>query len=291
MILYTRKSFLWFYVGIFSVLLVLVFIDYKAQRTIHSMSYVAYGCITLQNSFLKPFVYMNTYFSSVKTLESMLRIEKLKNEELTAQLVAAHAQEHFWHDAHDLIEFHKRYKAAHQILSHCMVKHLSDQGHYILVDKGSAHGVNPDMVALYKNCLVGRVAEIFPYYTKIVLLTDRSCKVAVECAQTKTPGVYEGADSLEHGFLSHVSHIDALKLDDMLITSGQGLVIPKGFGVGKIKHFYVKDVEYVVHIEPLINIQDLTYFYLVDKCTLGVPGSDQALQESHENAKNHENTY
>ena len=35
------------------------------------------------------------------------------------------------------------------------------------------------MIAVFKDCFLGRVVEVYPWYSKVLLITDPGCKVAV----------------------------------------------------------------------------------------------------------------
>ena len=118
------------------------------------------------------------------------------------------------------------------------------------------------MIAMYKNNIVGRVIYVDPLYSKIALITDKRCKIAVSCVQTKTVGIYEGNNSFEPT-LEFVPHYEKLEIDDLLISTGQGLVYPQGFAVGTIKSFEVQDVAYKTVIQPLIDLQNIEFIYLI----------------------------
>lgn len=231
------------------------------------VSVVVYGYIRVQSFFLKPIISMIETIRSIRTLKEDIKILTAQNQQLTADLVALHGQQEFVYDTQDLIEFQKRYQDYHKILVQVLLKQFSEYGHFFLLDAGAKQGVEPDMIAVVKNCLIGRVSEVFPYHCKVVLLTDRSCKVAVFCAKTKTEGIYEGSSAEQVGVLTHVSHFEKLEQNDLLITSGQGLVFPRGFGVGKIERFQTQDVYQQVKVKPLLDLNTITYCYLMRKGT------------------------
>lgn len=231
------------------------------------VSVLIYGCVRVQSFFAQPIVSLCNSMRSMKVLREDIERLTIHNQQLTAELIALQGKQEFIHETKELIEFQRRYDEYYKILAQVLLKQFSHYGHFFLLDVGSKHGVVPDMIAVVKNCLIGRVSEVFPYYCKVTLITDRACKVAVFCAKMKTEGIYEGSSADQAGQLAHVSHFEKLEQNDLLITSGQGLVFPRGFGVGKIECFQVHDVYHQVIVKPLLDLGAVSYCYLMRKGT------------------------
>jgi len=238
---------------------------YSAASMDTTVSAIMYPFIRTQHAFLYPFKNIYNRIQTVAVLHEQLAQAQSEKEALQEQLLVAQSVNNFVQETQELVKFQKRYNAFNKQLAQVVFKQFSDQAHFFLVDVGSKHGAMVDMVAVYKNCLIGRVSEVFPYYSKVTLITDKSCKVAALCAGTKTSGIYEGNNNKEVALLKHVSHLDPLQKDDLLISSGQGLVFPRGFGLGKINKFTVDGVNYQVTISPLIDVAQLNYCYLMRK--------------------------
>jgi rod shape-determining protein MreC len=135
----------------------------------------------------------------------------------------------------------------------------------VFIDRGASKGVQPNMVALYKNCLIGRVSEVYPSYSKVLLITDKTCKIAALCGTTKSSGIHEGLNKKDYCTLNYVSHLCTLEEGELVISSGEGLVFPQGFGLGKIKSFTRKGLFYDVVIEPLVDLKNIEYVYIIQK--------------------------
>lgn len=183
--------------------------------------------------------------------------------DLQSQNIALLAQKNYWQEHQELIEFNKRYNFDDAILTQIFFKNLKSQVHYALLDKGECDGVRRDMVAIYQNCLLGKVVEVYPKYCKLLLLTDRNCKIAVYDEQTGAVGICCGQNDLNQVVLSYVSHLQKINLNDLLISSGDGEVFPKGFAIGKISDLNVAGMYYEAHADLLIDLQELKSCYLV----------------------------
>lgn len=198
-------------------------------------------------------------------IEKEMLALRQEREVLLAQNIELQAAVDYMADIRELVEFKQRYDYTSAPLAEILTKNFSEQAHFYLVDKGSNHGIVPDMVAIYKDCIVGRVTEVYPHYSKIILVTDRACKIAATCASTKAVGIYQGTNQDWQSMLEHVSHLTVVEPDDLLVSSGEGLVFPRGFGLGRVKDIRTDGLFHHVTITPLVNVRALTHCYLVQK--------------------------
>ncbi|HVX01058.1 MAG TPA: rod shape-determining protein MreC, partial [Candidatus Babeliaceae bacterium] len=158
----------------------------------------------------------------------------------------------------------------YSIIADIILKQLTPEQQFFLVDAGSHKGITVGMVAVYKNCLVGKVTEVYPFYSKIVLITDSSCKISAFCLRTKAQGIHEGENSLDTTHLSYVSNLEAVQEDDLVLSSGEGLVFPRGFGLARVKYVELKDFKYTILLQPLVDFHTLT------QCSLILKGNEHS---------------
>lgn len=107
----------------------------------------------------------------------------------------------------------------------------------IMVDKGQSDRVKKGDVVVYKNNLVGQVAQVFAWYSKIDLVTSDTSRFSGLDAATSALGVVRGEGNGDM-VLDNVLLSDNLHSGDLVITkgdvdySGQGFM--PGLVVGKI---------------------------------------------------------
>lgn len=170
----------------------------------------------------------------------------------------------------ELREFQQRYNLEHLPLAKVLVKNITDDEHYLLINKGAKDGVNKNMTALYKFQIVGKVTDVFEHYSKVILITDQSCKVAAYTSQTNAQGIVRGLNDINRCVMNYVSHLSTIIDKDIILSSGQGLVFPEGFCLGKIiKHeLKEKSLYHDLEIEPLLNLEALEFCLLTDQTPL-----------------------
>ncbi len=192
-----------------------------------------------------------------------LRLRK-QNEELFASYLSLRATSRFNDATQELIDFRQRYNFDQAILGKVLTRTINASEHTAIINRGSAHGVRNDMVAIYKLQIVGRVYECYPTMCKVMLLTDKRCKVAGFTNATSAGGIVMGTNESQRCEMMFVSHLSDIVDEDFVFSSGQGLVFPEGFCLGKIiAHSHAeKELYHAITIEPLIDFQDLRYCLL-----------------------------
>lgn len=260
MIILRKNKFLSvFFIAALSVFIYFVPIFYVLNL---AASCITYPFLVFQNNIVVP---IKQVFQTNYKLKEKNRILKQERDSLLAKKIKNAALKSYYSEIKEIIEFKDNYNFENTILSQVVMKSFLSSENFFLLNKGSSSGVQKDMVAIYKNNLIGKVVEVYPLYSKLILVTDKSCKVAVRCSKTNTKGIHRGNNLSTESKLMYVSHLDELKEGDTLISSGEGLIFPQGFALGKIKIFLKKDVRYKVKVEPLIELSSVEYCYLVKK--------------------------
>jgi rod shape-determining protein MreC len=184
---------------------------------------------------------------------------------LTEEVIALRSTHIYLDELREVRAFRYRYSTDWMLSAQVVGRIISPQAHIIMLDRGVRHGVVRDMVAVYHNGIVGRVTEVYPWWCKVTLMTDRLSKIPAVCSATKTTGIFEGVNELGIGTLSYVSHLLPLEDGDLVITSGDGLVYPRGFAIGHIASIRQDSdkLQYHVTIKPLFNPYELRMCYLI----------------------------
>ena len=112
----------------------------------------------------------------------------------------------------------------------------------ITISKGKKNGVKKNMAVIVRNGIVGKIIEVFPNYSKVLLITDKNSAVSIISQKSRAYGIAVGTGhscKLEY-FLSKYQ----LKKNDVIITSGLDNVFPKGLKVGYVSKTEKIDEEF-----------------------------------------------
>lgn len=228
-------------------------------------SYIMYPVLVTQQRIITPIKHFFAEKQTIAALHQEVAALTKERDALVAQTVELTALANYSDEIKELLEFKKQYSYEDAILAQVLVCNMSDNGHFFLVDGGQNKGIEKNMIAVYSNGLIGKVEEVYPQYSKVILITDRLCKVAAICATTHTCGIYEGCNDENSAALNRVSHLDTLQEGDLVLSSGQGLVFPRGFALGTIKSHTNDGLTYQVEVEPLFDLAALQYCFILAK--------------------------
>jgi len=112
----------------------------------------------------------------------------------------------------------------------------------VTVDKGYSQGVRRDMVAVTPRGLVGRVTRVTSHSATVLLITDPDSGVGGMVLRSREAGVVlgrvGGARQLDMRLISPDADIE---VGDTIVTSGLGMVFPRGLPVGRVKGLDVRE--------------------------------------------------
>jgi rod shape-determining protein MreC len=210
------------------------------------------------------------FFEKKKKYSQLLRdYNKLKkeNQDLITENIKLHCTLKHYNLSKEIIDFQERYKLENGIPAKIIGKNFSSEEHYFLINKGSRDSITKDMVAVYKFQILGKITTVYPWYSKLKLITDKTCKVAAFTNITEAQGIITGQGKKDSYHMDYVSHLERISLEDFVISSGQGLIFPEGFCLGKVKDFATEGIYHHINVEPLIpfDSQELKFCLVIDQ--------------------------
>lgn len=124
----------------------------------------------------------------------------------------------------------------------------TDQSQVIYIDKGSRDGLQQDMPVITAEGIVGKVKDVFPHTSQVLLASDPTSGVGVILQNTRIRGILRGRayGQLEVADVSPDSRIQA---GEPIVTSGGDQIFPRGLPVGTVMRV-VPDPEH----DPLVNV-------------------------------------
>lgn len=145
----------------------------------------------------------------------------------------------------------------------------------IIADKGYTDGVDVNMpVIAYqegKSGVVGKVIEVGATTCKILLMSDDNSYISAMLYGTGYSGLARGMGrSTPYLTYLYVDRNAMVNFGDLVVTSGQGGVFPKGITVGAVVS--VKDAKYGVYyneikIAPFIDLARLDSVFIILRTT------------------------
>lgn len=132
----------------------------------------------------------------------------------------------------------------------------------VTIDKGFKDGIrkNSPVVGCQqeKKGLVGRVIEVKPSSSKVLLLTDKNSKIGVKLAKSQLKGVLEGENKPLCG-LSYIPLEAEVQVGEMVLTVGGESLFPAKIPVGQVVEVErrEKDLFSKIKVSPFIKFSQL----------------------------------
>ena len=104
----------------------------------------------------------------------------------------------------------------------------------VTIDKGTRHGLRPDMAVIAPAGVVGRIVVPSARSAKVQLLVDRNAAAGAVVERSRAQGVVVGAGG-ERLEMEYVSEVYDIVVGDVVVTSGIDGIYPKGFVIGRIE--------------------------------------------------------
>ncbi len=187
---------------------------------------------TVSSFLLYPVDMIGDYFTSVETLRK-------ENDRLRAMAAS------LYHERERLIQFKEERNRLRRLLGlredsffnflPCeVIARSSNRFHHSLtVDRGSESGVRTGMPVVGYRGLVGRVTQVFPNSSRVLLINNKTISVSCQDKRTRVIGML----NWERGNLYRLDYVgreEDVLAGDTLVTSGMGRIFPKGFPVGTV---------------------------------------------------------
>lgn len=101
------------------------------------------------------------------------------------------------------------------------------------IDRGRNAGIKEGSAVVTYRGLVGQVVEVGPYTSQIVSLSNLNSAVSAMDQRSRCCGILQGQGS-DYLILTYLPKDADVKVSDIVVSSGMGGMIPKGFVVGRI---------------------------------------------------------
>ncbi|MEG0297094.1 MAG: rod shape-determining protein MreC [Clostridium sp.] len=146
-----------------------------------------------------------------------------------------------------------------------------------IIDKGSKHGLKKDMVLVASGVLVGQVTSVGDSYSIVQTLINKNSAVSVMVESTReSTGILKGHATRNDEYLTKVTDLpmnSEVKVGDVILTSGLGMVYPKEIRIGEVISVETDDVKVMKSaiVKPYADFDKLEeLFVIIPKDTIDV---------------------
>ncbi len=157
---------------------------------------------------------------------------QIENAKLRSQLLTSYYQNNLTvNHINDTI-----YKQQYEYIPAGVVNNsVTKRNNYITLNRGSNHGILPQMGVISESGIVGIVMSVSPNYSTVLSLLNNNCKISAKVKKNGAFGslVWDGDDPSIARLLDVNKHVP-VATNDLVITSNYSTIFPEGIPIGKI---------------------------------------------------------
>jgi rod shape-determining protein MreC len=163
---------------------------------------------------------------------------KLRNRELETEAEEARR-------LNDLLEFRKQHpespmltaqvtgSSSAMLAAHVIGGSADPNSHTIFINHGAGDLIRRNMAVITPDGIVGKIVEVFPNASEVLLINDRESGVGAMFVDTRTHGIVKGNGS-PYPEMDYIVNDEKVHVGDPIVTSGEDRIFPKGLPVGVV---------------------------------------------------------
>jgi rod shape-determining protein MreC len=162
-----------------------------------------------------------------------------RNEELEAELARMKLEQARLQTAADqnrrlraLLDFKEHY-IGQTLAAQVIQSSGTEQSRVVIIDKGSRAGIAADMAVITPGGIVGKVREVYPLSSQVLLVNDRESGAGVILQNSRLQGILRGT-SFGELRVSDIMSDEKVEVGEQIVTSGGDRIYPKGVPVGTV---------------------------------------------------------
>jgi rod shape-determining protein MreC len=146
----------------------------------------------------------------------------------------------------------------------------------VIVDRGSNDGILKGMAVITPTGIVGKVTQVFPSASFVILLTDSAFSAGVISQKSHIRGVLKGQGT--GSVVVDFQNESPVDVGELFFTSGDDLIFPKGLPVGKVNAIKSEHGRKAVYLTPSGSDTGLEEVLIVTRGVHGtIPEYTEAL--------------
>jgi rod shape-determining protein MreC len=157
-----------------------------------------------------------------------------------------------------LLQFKQQY-IAKTVAAEVIGTSGSDQSRLLVIDKGANDGLKPGMPVITPDGAVGKLRDVFPTTSQLLLLSDPTSGAGVLLQSTRIRAILKGSANGAI-VINNLTPDSRIKPGERVLTSGGDQVFPRGLAVGTIDSIK-PDLDHqpytLITLKPAANLNEL----------------------------------
>jgi rod shape-determining protein MreC len=135
----------------------------------------------------------------------------------------------------------------------------NDVSQVLYIDKGSKDGLKPDQAVITPDGIIGKLRDVFPHTSQVLLINDQTSGAGVLLATTRLRAILRGSPTGQI-MINNLTPDSRIKIGEQVLSSGGDQVYPRGLPVGTIESIK-PDPDHqpytLIQLRPAANLNQL----------------------------------
>ena len=153
----------------------------------------------------------------------------------------------------------------------------SELSRVIYIDKGSLDGLKTDQAVITPDGIVGKLRDVFPHTSQVLLISDQTSGAGVLLATTRVRAILRGSTT-GRILINNLTPDQRIKPGEQVLTSGGDQVYPRGLRVGTIESV-APDPDHqpytLIQLRPAVNLDQLAEVLVITGTQTELPALAQ----------------
>jgi rod shape-determining protein MreC len=176
------------------------------------------------------------------------------------------------HRLQALLDFQQHYVAT-TVAAQVIGTSGSDLSRVLYIDKGSKDGLKPDQAVITPDGIIGKLRDVFPHTSQVLLINDQTSGAGVLLATTRLRAILRGSTTGQI-LINNLTPDSRIKPGEQVLTSGGDQVYPRGLPVGTIESIK-PDPDHqpytLIQLHPAANLNQLEEVLVITGTQPGLP--------------------
>lgn len=182
-------------------------------------------------------------------LQSELDRLQLRNRELESQAAEAERLE-------VLLNFRESHAEAPMLAAQVIGASADPSSHTLFINRGERDQVRRNLPVITPDGVVGKIIEVFPSSSQVLLINDKDSGVGALLASSRTHGVVKGSGDPEPR-MDYVVNDEKVQPGESILSSGDDRIFPKGLLIGTVTDAAPGTPFQVIRIKPATRLDRL----------------------------------
>ena len=180
------------------------------------------------------------------------------------------------HRLQALLDFQQHYVAS-TVAAQVVGTSGNDLSKVLYIDKGSKDGLKPDQAVITPDGIIGKLRDVFPHTSQVLLINDQTSGAGVLLATTRLRAILRGSPTGQI-VINNLTPDSRIKVGEQVLSSGGDQVYPRGLPVGTIESIKT-DPDHqpytLIQLRPAANLNQLEEVLVITATQPNLPVAAQ----------------